>query len=125
MESARLTHSSFPMAILWDVLLSDSTLKFADLVGADLRGSELDNVDFTGAQLAGANLSDTFLAGANFSDANLKDTVLFNVRWLTCEQIQKARNWQEAYRDERHACGAEIPIFNPNKVLAYFEDKPD
>ncbi len=84
--------------------LTGADLAGADLSGADLRGANLGGANLAGARLAGANLFKTRLDGADLSAADLR-----GARFLHCAQLEVARNWQAACRDEELACGAAIP----------------
>ena len=84
--------------------LSGLDLSGADLTGADLRGTVLSGANLAGAGLQGANLFKATLDGADLDDADLTGT-----GFLHCAQLQSARNWQSARRDEDLACGAAIP----------------
>ena len=94
--------------------LSGAALRGLDLEGADLSGADLRDADLRGANLSGANLKGAHLGGANlfkviFDGADLGEADLRRVQFLQCPQLQSARNWQSAYRDEDLACGAAIP----------------
>ena len=94
--------------------LSGGALRGLDLEGADLSGADLRDADLRGANLGGANLTSARLEGANLFKANIDgadlDAVdLRAVKFLQCPQLESARNWQSAYRDEDLACGAVIP----------------
>ncbi len=84
--------------------LTGADLAGADLRDADLRGTVLSAAALAGARLEGANLFKTVLEGADLTGADLS-----GARFLNCAQLQTARNWQSAYRDEDLACGAAIP----------------
>ncbi len=93
--------------------LSSGALRGLDLEGADLSGADLKNADLRGANLSGANLKGAHLEGANLfkviiDGADLNEADLRGVQFLQCPQLQSARNWQSAYRDEDLACGAAI-----------------
>ncbi len=94
--------------------LSDGALRGLDLEGADLSGADLRRADLRGANLSGADLAATQLEGANFfkaviDGADLNEADLRGVQFLQCPQLESARNWQSAYRDQDLACGAAIP----------------
>ncbi len=94
--------------------LSGGALRGLDLEGADLSGADLRRADLRGANLSGANLRAARLEGANLfkaiiEGADLNDADLRGVQFLQCPQLESARNWQSAYRDEDLACGAAIP----------------
>jgi uncharacterized protein YjbI with pentapeptide repeats len=94
--------------------LSGGALRGLDLAGADLSGADLGNADLRGANLGGANLTNANLEGANlfkanFNGADLNEADLRGVLFLQCPQLESAKNWRSAYRDEDLACGAEIP----------------
>ena len=94
--------------------LSGGALRGLDLEGADLSGADLKDADLRGANLSGANLSGAHLEGANLfkviiNGADLNEADLRGVQFLQCPQLESARNWQSAYRDQDLACGAAIP----------------
>ena len=94
--------------------LSGGALRGLDLEGADLSGADLKDADLRGANLSGANLKGARLDGANLfkviiDGADLGGADLRRVQFLQCPQLQSARNWQSAYRDQELACGAAIP----------------
>ncbi len=94
--------------------LSGGALRGLDLEGADLSGADLKDADLRGANLGGADLTGAHLEGANLfkamiNGAELNETDLRGVQFLQCPQLQSARNWQSAYRDEDLACSAAIP----------------
>ncbi len=84
--------------------LRDADLSGADLRQADLRGADLSGANLKGANLEGANLFKVIIDGADLNEADLR-----GVQFLQCPQLQSARNWQSAYRDQELACGAAIP----------------
>ncbi len=94
--------------------LSGAALRGLDLEGADLSGADLKDADLRGANLSGANLKGARLDGANLfkviiDGADLGGADLRRVQFLQCPQLQSARNWQSAYRDQDLACGEAIP----------------
>ena len=94
--------------------LSGGALRGLDLTGADLSGADLQRADLRGAVLKGANLTGARLGGANLfkailDDADLNNSDLLGAQFIHCAQLQAARNWRSAYRDEDLACGASIP----------------
>ena len=94
--------------------LSGAALRGLDLEGADLSGADLKDADLRGANLSGANLKGAHLEGSNLfkvliDGADLKEADLRGVRFLQCPQLESARNWASAYRDQDLACGAAIP----------------
>ena len=94
--------------------LSSGGLRGLDLEGADLSGADLKDADLRGANLSGANLTGASLGGSNLfkaiiNGANLDGADLRRVQFLQCAQLETARNWQTAYRDEDLACGSAIP----------------
>jgi uncharacterized protein YjbI with pentapeptide repeats len=84
--------------------LSGFDLSGAELRGADLRGTNCSGAKLTGAHLEGANLFKAVLDGADLAGAFLRDA-----QFLNCAQLVVTRNWQSAFRDEAHRCGAPIP----------------
>lgn len=94
--------------------LRGGALRGLELTGADLSGADLSDADLRGALLNGANLAGARLNRANlfkavFDGAELSQADLTGARFLNCAQLEAARNWQSAYRDEELACGAAIP----------------
>jgi uncharacterized protein YjbI with pentapeptide repeats len=104
----RAEHREVPVdlsgAALRGLDLTRADLGGADLTGADLRGALLSEADLTGARLQGANLFKAMLDGADFEKAEL-----CGARFVHCAQLEMARHWQSAFRDEDLACGAAIP----------------
>ena len=94
-----LSHGALRGLALEGVDLSD-----ADLTGADLRGADLRNARLVGARLGSANLFKADLTGADLNKADVRGT-----QFLQCPQLESARNWQSAYRDDDLACGAPLP----------------
>ena len=84
--------------------LEGADLSGANLRNADLRGANLSVANLTAARLEGANLFKAIIEGADLNEANLR-----GVQYFQCPQLESARNWQSAYRDEDLACGAAIP----------------
>ena len=94
--------------------LSAGSLRGLNLAGADLSGADLRGADLRGTVLDGSNLSSACLSGANLfkatlDGADLSGCDLTGAQFLHCGQLEAARNWQLAYRDEGLACGATIP----------------
>lgn len=92
------------------ISLFHADFRDALVTDANLSNAELGDVDFRGA-----DLSDTFFIGAYLNEwtllegANLDGSRLYDVKGLNCEQLQKADNWESAYRDDSLACGRPIP----------------
>lgn len=84
--------------------LVNANLTEADLRKADLRGTNLGNATLVGANLEAADFFKTILDGTDLAGANL-----IGARSLNCWQLERARNWQSAFRDTDLACGAPIP----------------
>lgn len=91
-------------AALRGLALEGVDLSGADLTGADLRGADLRNASLVSARLGSANLFKADLTGADLDKADVR-----GAQFLQCPQLESARNWQSAYRDEGLACGAAIP----------------
>jgi uncharacterized protein YjbI with pentapeptide repeats len=94
--------------------LAQAVLYGLDLANANLAEADLRRADFRGANLTGATLAGADLAGADFfkavlNDADLSGANLIGARSLNCWQLERARNWQSAFRDVDLACGAPIP----------------
>ncbi len=84
--------------------LDGADLSGADLTGADLRGTVLSGADLAGARFQDANLFKAVIAAADLDGADLR-----GAKFLSCDQLLSARNWQTAVRDADLACGAPIP----------------
>ena len=94
--------------------LSGAGLRGLDLSGFELSGADLRGADLRGTNLSRANLSGEHLDGANFfkavfDGANIAGAFLNGAQFLNCAQLEVARNWQSAFRDDELACGASIP----------------
>ena len=127
-EGAELAGRSLRFADAKQAFLALADLKGADLKGADLNAANLESADLSFASLQNANLARAALyssklegadlRGANFEDAALEGSsldkaVLFGARGLTCRQLERAKRWEEALRDESLACGKPIPAPPP------------
>jgi uncharacterized protein YjbI with pentapeptide repeats len=90
-----LVGANFTRAVLKEVKLAGTPLKYArfvdaDLSGANLRGTDLSKADFTGANIA----------GADFTGANLDEADLRGVRGLDqAIGLMTATNYNSARRD--------------------------
>ncbi len=84
--------------------LTGADFERANLKGADLRGKNMGEANLTGANLEGANFFKAILNGANLANANLR-----GAQFLNCAQLESARDWPSATRDEDLACGQPIP----------------
>lgn len=91
-------------ASLFGLDLVSANLAEADLRKADLRGTNLSSATLVGANLEAADFFKAILDGADLAGANL-----IGARSLNCWQLERARNWQSAFRDSDLACGAPIP----------------
>ncbi len=116
---ANLQHANLQHAWLWNANLQGvqlwcanlqhaqlwrANLQHANLQGANLQDAELLFVNLQHAWLQHANLQGANLQGANLQGANLR-----GAKGLACAQLQQAKHWQRAYRDEDLACGEAIP----------------
>jgi uncharacterized protein YjbI with pentapeptide repeats len=120
LRNANLQEADFERAYASGVDFSEADLRWTDLrrtyfVWADLRKADLfmanlHSTSLHGASLIGAKLRKAELSGADLSEADLKMADLREALNLDCEQLKEAENWQLAYRDERLACGASIPV---------------
>jgi uncharacterized protein YjbI with pentapeptide repeats len=108
----------------WNAWRAEHRQTPVDLSGAALRGLDLTRADLGGADLTGADLRGALLSEANLAAARLRDANLFKAvldgadleraelcgaRFVHCAQLQAARHWQSAFRDEDLACGAALP----------------
>jgi Pentapeptide repeats (8 copies) len=80
--------------------LYKANFQLANLSNAYLSG-DLRDAGFVDARLLGAKFVKADLQGANFERADLKGTHFLCVMNLTPEQIKHAKNWQDAYYDEK------------------------
>ena len=83
-------------ANLLGVYLSGANLRGANLLQTNLIGADLTGSDLSGANLTEADLVEADLSGANLRGANLRGTELNGVQNMTIEQLQSARNWEQA-----------------------------
>ena len=81
-------------------ILSGSKLSSAYLDNAILKNANLENSDLTKTSFLYADFTET-----NLKDANLKGSDLRNAKGLSCEQLKKAVNWEDTYRDDVLLCG--------------------
>ena len=93
----------------WNAWRAEQTEAAVDLSGAALRGLDLEGADLSGADLKDADLRGANLGGADLKGAHLDGANLRRVQVRQCPQLESARNWQSAYRDQDLACGAAIP----------------
>ena len=80
--------------------------------------------DFQGAKLYRAKFMDSDLYATKFLEADLKEIDIKDsyvlqasfqgARNFTCEQLKKARHWEGSVRDTELACGAKMPIRDPD-----------
>ena len=84
-------------------------LRTADLKKTKLKNVELNESDLRGADLRWADLEEANLEEANLEGADLKEANLRGIRGIQCSDLKQARNWEQAFRSEVLACGAEIP----------------
>lgn len=91
--------------------LVGSCLKGADLSGAVVGAATLNEVSWGAANLEGADLRGANLDGKNeyWAGVELRGADLRGAKGLSCEKLQRALNWQEAFRVEALSCDAEIP----------------
>lgn len=116
-SDARLIDTNLSAANLNDANLRRADLREATLIGAYLydaflTDAKLDGADFIGAELVRADLSGAGLKDADLSEADLDNADLRGAVDLTCEQLQKATNWDSTYRDESLACDRPIPEYS-------------
>jgi hypothetical protein len=113
-EQQDLSFASMERASLLNVNFMNANLRGAKLGGAKLRGANLRGVylglaDLSGADLSGADLRKADLRWANLDKANVARADLRECRWLQCAILRKAKNWPQAYRDQRLTCGSSVP----------------
>ena len=107
----QLWRSGEPFIWLTGGALAGSLLLVAGLIGLILANGlgffwpkDVLRATLAGANLGSADFFKTVLDGADLAGANL-----IGARWLNCWQLERARNWQSAFRDPDLACGAAIP----------------
>jgi uncharacterized protein YjbI with pentapeptide repeats len=105
LDHARLENTSLNTLNLATINLNSTNIIEVTLSFAHLNGANLNGVSLSFAHINGADLQKAHLYGADLIRADL-----LNVKNLTCEKLQKAKNWQFAYRDKKLACGAAIPV---------------
>tara|TARA_B000000609_G_C24126106_1_gene322516 strand:- start:94 stop:714 length:621 start_codon:yes stop_codon:yes gene_type:complete len=72
-----LRNAELRYANLTGANLNHANLTGANLTGADLRGSSLIDANLTGADLSDANMTGANLTNANLNDANMSNSYLF------------------------------------------------
>lgn len=137
-EYSNFTGANMVGAVCKDATFSGSQLERCALASTDLRDCNFKNVNFHYASLDGARLMRSKFEGASFyrailtsadfrrayfyqakfDDANVAYADFRNSKQLKCEQLTKALGWENSYRDEELACGAEVPdlAFSPEKL---------
>lgn len=81
-------------------VLNESNLTGADLREADFRGASLISANLTGADLTGADLTGADLDDADLRNATLTGACLKLAEHLSVDQIQVAKNWEQAHYDD-------------------------
>ena len=84
--------------------LSSINLSYSYFRWAVFKLSDLNHTVFYGADLRNCVFEEADLTNVNLEEADLRGAIN-----LTCEQLNTAKNWQQAYRDPELACGASIP----------------
>ena len=127
-RGANFTNTNLSTANFWEANLEGAILTVANLSGANLWEANLTdvnlweanlrNANFTMANLKKANLTNADVWMVDFTKADLTSANLSGAISLTCDQLQAATAWEQAYRDVALACGAAIPkIPSPKKIV--------
>ena len=104
-----LNHTNLNGVFLVRAKLVGANLARANLAKANLFRANLFRADLRRANLAEASLWGARLGQAKLEEAYLAEAFLGGTEHLTCEQLQKATDWEKSYRDPALSCGAEIP----------------
>ena len=121
LNGVQLVRADLQDSVMPEVKMSGAWLSAAHLVGSCLKGADLSGAVVGAATLnevlwGAANLEGADLRGANLDGKNeywagveLRGADLRGAKGLSCEKLQRALNWQEAFRVEALSCDAEIP----------------
>lgn len=92
-------------AVLKECRMIRTNFEYADLLTANFSDSCLVEADFSRASLYEANFSGADVSGAIFVGADVTYADFRSAHGLTCEQLTSAKNWVQARRDPKFACG--------------------
>ena len=120
LTEADISHANLRQAYLSEAILIGTNLAHTRLIRADFRGANLNSAKLENAQLEGADLRDTNLSHTALTNARMGCDGLFgperkctDLRGVTglrdCSQLTAAKGWEQAHRDKRWACGADMP----------------
>ena len=129
LRGANLNEANLQRSVLRRSILSGTQLGKASLLGSDireanLRGANLKQADLRKADFRGANLQDADLREADLQEADLRETGSgLDRHKMNCHQLQIAKNWEKAYREEVLACGADRP--DASQKSAFFSSSFD
>jgi uncharacterized protein YjbI with pentapeptide repeats len=98
-EEDSVTIAALQGASLCKTNLVEADLRNANLIRADLRGTNLRGTDLERAELIDADLFGANLLGANLVEANLTGANLRGAKYLTVQQLCKAKTLYEAQLD--------------------------
>lgn len=112
LSNANLSNANLSNTNLLGVNFKGTHFSGANLSGIDFSGANLSYADFSGVDLSGVimrntNLRQSYLSETTFDDADLEGADLRGAKNLTCEQLEKAKNWESTLRDPSLACGVE------------------
>ena len=121
LQQARFQSVSLSCANLNGADLSYANLQDARLWATDFRNSTLKGTDFRGASLCLPALVSPLLSAVSWQFLCVD---LRGVKELTCEQLQAAKNWEHAIRDDQLKCGAEaeLPAPIPQSLVEFYCD---
>ncbi|NET36194.1 MAG: pentapeptide repeat-containing protein [Cyanothece sp. SIO1E1] len=100
LRQARLDFANLEEADLQQVKLTNAGLFHATLTRVDFGGAELTKADLSNADLKAARFMYTNLSETKFDGADLEGATFEKVRYLTPEQVKRAKNWKQAQYDE-------------------------
>jgi len=145
LDCADLTHSvltpgtKMHAASLTKVNAAEANFSGVDFTGSIMSASNFDSTNFSNANLGVSILGRHLLfektgaprcyhganvANAKFDNADLWASYLVGVHGLTCEQLRKAKNWDQSVRDPELACGPwSIPDFQQYDYIKSWPQK--
>lgn len=101
LKKANLQGAKLHLADLRGANLREANLQKSWLGAAKLHRAILRNANLQGAKLQGARFYYVDFRGANLENADLEEAEFIKPKYLTFEQIQKAKNWEIAeFSDE-------------------------
>jgi uncharacterized protein YjbI with pentapeptide repeats/uncharacterized membrane protein len=99
LENAVLVRANLNDTSFFEAKMKGTNLENAYLRSSFLQKADLSNANLRNADLEGANLWEVNLSNADLYMANIKNT-----KYLECESLVKALNWEDAIRSEDLSC---------------------